>query len=342
MGVKGTGWRAADGDPQWISVNLQTDCAVDSVRLTFEATVDDSVLVPSTGDNPRDRTTGQEVLSSCAVEFVVETSRDHRAWTTVHRTTSGKGGIVEIPLDKPVTARWVRMTVTKRSNANPLGLNGFEVYGSAVGHRPSATGWTDWGTHNHRAPALKAAADGTVPLGSGWALTMDDWADGEGAQLSRPDVDTSRWLPATVPGTVLASLVDQGHLPDPVAGFNNLHIPEALSRHSWRYRRGFELPRALRTGSGRHIWLEFDGVNHTAEIWLNGQKVGGLTYPFARSSHDVTGARVLPTLYSDNYVWLLPDESRTVTLSWAADALPSGRPALRVEGYNVPRTVDRS
>ncbi|MEU2587044.1 glycoside hydrolase family 2 protein [Streptomyces avermitilis] len=56
----------------------------------------------------------------------------------------------------------------------------------------------------------------------------------------------------------------------------------------------------------------------------------------------MTGARVLPTLYSDNYVWLLPDESRTVTLSWAADALPSGRPALRVEGYNVPRTVDRS
>ncbi|MEV7342145.1 discoidin domain-containing protein [Streptomyces sp. NPDC093544] len=288
VGVKGTGWRAADGDPQWISVDLQADCAVDSVRLTFEATADDPVFVPSTGGNPRDRTTGQEILSSCAVEFVVETSRDHHAWTTIHRTTSGKGGVVEITPARPVTARWVRMTVTKRSNANPLGLNGFEVYGSEQGHRPQATGWTDWGTHDHRAPALKAAADGTVPLESGWTLTMDDWAGGEGAELSRPDVDTSRWLPATVPGTVLASLVDQGHLPDPVAGFNNLHIPEALSRHSWWYRRGFELPRGLRTGSGRHIWLEFDGINHTAEVWLNGQKVGGLTYPFARSTHDVT------------------------------------------------------
>ncbi|MFD5074293.1 discoidin domain-containing protein [Streptomyces sp. NPDC058371] len=288
VGVKGTGWRAADGDPQWIAVDLQADCTVDSVRLTFEAKLDDPVFVPSTGGNPRDRTTGQEILSSCAVDFVVETSRDHHAWITVHRTTSGKGGVVEITLDEPVTARWVRMTVTKRSNANPLGLNGFEVYGSAPGHRPSATGWTDWGTHDHRAPALRTAADGTVPLESGWTLTMDDWAGGEGAQLSRPDVDTSRWLPATVPGTVLASLVDQGHLPDPVAGLNNLHIPEALSRHSWWYRRGFALPRGLRTGAGRHVWLEFDGVNHTAEIWLNGQKVGGLTYPFARSSHDVT------------------------------------------------------
>ncbi|MEU3185450.1 discoidin domain-containing protein [Streptomyces sp. NPDC006923] len=288
VGVRGTGWRAADGDPQWISVDLQADCDVDSVRLTFEATADDPVFVPSTGGNPRDSTTGQEVLSSCAVDFVIETSRDHRSWTAVYRTTSGTGGVMEIKLAKPVVARWVRMTVRKRSNANPLGLNGFEVYGKDRGHRPAATGWTDWGTHQHKAPELKVAADGTVPLESGWTLTMDDWAGGEGAELSRPAVDDSRWLPATVPGTVLTSLVDQGHLPDPVAGFNNLHIPEALSRHSWWYRRGFRLPRGLRTGSGRHVWLEFDGVNHKADIWLNGHQVGGLTYPFARSAHDVT------------------------------------------------------
>ncbi len=123
---------------------------------------------------------------------------------------------------------------------------------------------------------------------SGWRLTLDDWADGDGAKLSKTAVDTSSWLPATVPGTVLGSLVDQGKLPDPVAGLNNLHIPEALSRHAWWYKRDFELPHGLRTGSGRRIWLEFDGINHTADIWLNGNHVGGLTYPFARSAHDVT------------------------------------------------------
>ena len=56
---------------------------------------------------------------------------------------------------------------------------------------------------------------------------------------------------------------------------------------------------------------------------------------------DRSGERVLPTLYSDNYFWLLPGESRTVTLSWPAESLPSGRPAVRVEGYNVERTVAR-
>ncbi|MFI1095319.1 discoidin domain-containing protein [Streptomyces sp. NPDC020917] len=288
-GVKGSGWRAGAGDPQWISVDLQGPCAVDAVRLTFEATANDPVFVPSSGGNPRDSTTGQEVLSSCAVDFTVETSLDHTSWTTIHRTTSGTGGVVDIALDTPVPARWVRLTVRKRSNANPLGLNGFEVYGTASGHRPDATGWTDWGTHDHRAPALAVAADGTVPLESGWTLTLDDRAGGDGAALSAAGVDTSGWLPATVPGTVLATLVDQGHLPDPVAGLNNLHVPEALSRHAWWYRRAFALPRGLDTGAGRHVWLELDGVNHQADVWFNGRHAGAVAHPFARAALDVTG-----------------------------------------------------
>ncbi|MDT0466893.1 discoidin domain-containing protein [Streptomyces sp. DSM 41699] len=289
VGVRGTGWRAADGDPQWISVDLQALCEVHSLRLTFEATADDPPYVAAPGGNPRENSTGREILSSCAVDFTVETSLDHKAWTEVYRTGSGTGGVMEIALPKPVTARWVRMTVNKRSNANPLGLNGLQVYGIPRGPRPAVTGWTDWGTHHGTPPALEVAADGTVPVESGWDLTLDDLAGAEGPELSRASVDTSRWLPATVPGTVLTSLVDQGHLPDPVAGLNNLRVPEALSRHAWWYRRQFRLPRQLPTGEGRHIWLEFDGVNHEAEVWLNGGRVGALTHPFARAAFDVTG-----------------------------------------------------
>ncbi|MET7486658.1 discoidin domain-containing protein [Streptomyces sp. NPDC005538] len=287
-GVGGSGWRAVAGDPQWISIDLQAACEVTSIRLTFEADASDPVFTPPTSGNPADGTTGKEIQSSYSVEFVVETSTDHSSWTSVYRTTSGTGGVVTVQPPHPVTARWVRMTSQRRSNPNPLGLNGFEVYGTAKGHRPTATGWTDWGTRSGPAPKLAVAEDGTVAVESGWRLTLDDWAGADGAGLSKPSVDTSGWLPATVPGTVLGSFVDQGKLPDPVAGLNNLHVPEALSRHSWWYKRDFELPRGLRTGAGRRVWLEFDGINHTADIWLNGHHVGGLTYPFARSAHDVT------------------------------------------------------
>jgi glycosyl hydrolase family 2 len=37
------------------------------------------------------------------------------------------------------------------------------------------------------------------------------------------------------------------------------------------------------------VWLEFDGVNHEADVWLDGTNVGTLTYPFARAAFDVTG-----------------------------------------------------
>ncbi|MFE1194018.1 discoidin domain-containing protein [Streptomyces olivaceoviridis] len=287
-GVKGSGWRAEGGDPQWIAVDLQAACEVTRVRLTFEADASDPVYTPPTTGNVHSGTTGEEIQSSFSLVFAVETSVDHESWTTVYSTTSGTGGVVDVPLARPVSARWVRMTSRKRSSPLPLGLNGFEVYGTAKGHRPSATGWTDWGTRHDEAPALTVADDGTVPVESGWRLTMDDWAGADGAGLSKTSVDTSGWLPATVPGTVLGSLVEQGKLPDPVAGLNNLHIPEALSRHSWWYKRDFALPRGLRTGAGRHVWLEFDGVNHKADVWLNGKQVGDLTYPFARAAFDVT------------------------------------------------------
>lgn len=287
-GVKGSGWRAEGGDPQWIAVDLQAACEVTRVRLTFEADASDPVYTPPTTGNVHSGTTGDEIQSSFSLVFVVETSVDHESWTTVYSTTAGTGGVVDVQLPHPVSARWVRMTSRKRSSPLPLGLNGFEVYGTAKGHRPSATGWTDWGTRHDEAPALTVADDGTVPVESGWRLTMDDWAGTDGAGLSKTSVDTSGWLPATVPGTVLGSLVEQGKLPDPVAGLNNLRVPEALSRHSWWYKRDFALPRGLRTGAGRHVWLEFDGVNHKADVWLNGERVGDLTYPFARAAFDVT------------------------------------------------------
>ncbi|MFJ5265307.1 discoidin domain-containing protein [Streptomyces sp. NPDC088387] len=288
-GVRGSGWRAEPGDPQWITIDLQSACEVTWVRLTFEADASDPVFTPPTSGNPASGTTGKEIQSSYALDYVVETSLDKKTWTSVYRTTAGTGGVVDIQLPRPASARWVRMTSRKRSSPLPLGINGFEVYGTPKGHRPSVKGWTDWDTQHGRAPKLTVADDGTVPVESGWRLTMDDWAGADGAGLSKTSFDTSRWLPATVPGTVLGSLVEQGKLPDPVSGLNNLHIPEALSRHSWWYKRDFEVPRSLRTGSGRRVWLEFDGVNHKADVWLNGKRVGDLTYPFARSSYDVTG-----------------------------------------------------
>jgi hypothetical protein len=290
-GVRGSGWRAgAATDPQWIGVDLQAQCTIEGFVVTFEAKPGDPEFTSGGASevNPHAGTTGFEIQSTYPTAFDISVSADGSRYTQVYRTTSGTGAVATITLSTPATGRYVRLTGAARANRNPLGVNGIQVYGTAPG-RAAASGWTDFGVHPAPPPALQVAADGTVPIESGWALTYDARVGtATGATLARTGVDTSAWLPAAVPGTVLAALVEQGKLPDPVRGFNNLLVPEALSRHSWWYRRQFRIPSGFATGGDRRAWLEFDGVNHHAEVWLDGVRVGELTHPFQRARFDVT------------------------------------------------------
>jgi hypothetical protein len=120
----------------------------------------------------------------------------------------------------------------------------------------------------------------------------------------------------------------------------------ALSRNTyWRYR----TPAAMRALNGaKQVGLSASLGRITRsgsrqELTATIRNRGSAVAAMVRLSllDDRGGRRVLPTLYSDNYVWLLPGESQTVTLSWPAGALPSGRPALRVEAYNGPRITAR-
>ena len=47
------------------------------------------------------------------------------------------------------------------------------------------------------------------------------------------------------------------------------------------------------------------------------------------------GAEILPSTWSDNYVSLLPGETRTLTARWRPDDAPGAAPAVAVDGWNV-------
>ncbi len=40
--------------------------------------------------------------------------------------------------------------------------------------------------------------------------------------------------------------------------------------------------------SGRRVWLQLDGINYTADIWVNGKQVGTLAGMFQRGTYDIT------------------------------------------------------
>jgi beta-galactosidase/beta-glucuronidase len=138
-------------------------------------------------------------------------------------------------------------------------------------------------------PAL--AQSGT--RGDTWVL--EDWhlasatklGGLSGSRLSQPAYapDSRSWMLATVPGTVLTTLVNRGVYPDPAYGLNNLAIPESLHQHDWWYRTSFDLPADL---AGKHLRLTFGGINYAAEVWINGSRVGSIRGAFIRGEFDVT------------------------------------------------------
>ena len=116
--------------------------------------------------------------------------------------------------------------------------------------------------------------------GNAWEITSG-WELCEGDKVMTDD-----WYNATVPGTVLRTLVDQGVYPDPYYGLNNLAIPEDLCRKDWWYRCSFELSEDML--SKETLELLFNGINYKADIWFNGQKIGSIAGAFIRGRFDIT------------------------------------------------------
>jgi hypothetical protein len=137
------------------------------------------------------------------------------------------------------------------------------------------------------AEELHAELVGSNPwtLRGGWKLAAAPQVNAGGEEVSRPGFATKDWLAATVPGTVLTTMIDRGVYPDSDYGLNNLAIPESLAHQDYWYRIEFRIPADSR---GRRLTLTFEGVNYAAEVWLNGKKLGGFTGAFLRGRFDVT------------------------------------------------------
>jgi hypothetical protein len=139
--------------------------------------------------------------------------------------------------------------------------------------------------------ALPAAAS-SVPLSpvevsSGWQLQDAAKVSQSGDALSQPGFAAQGWYAATVPGTVLTSLVNDGVYPEPLYGENNRpdKIPESLCRTPYWYRTVFTVPKSY---SHHQAWLNFDGINYAAEIWVNGKQIGTMKGAFIRGTFDIT------------------------------------------------------
>jgi len=163
---------------------------------------------------------------------------------------------------------------------------------------------------------MRAADSSKLPLHEGWKLQSSRKVSGTGEAISSQGYSTGGWYTITVPTTVVAAQVASGEFKDPYFGMNLRQLPgmtypiglnsfsnlpmekDSPYAVSWWYREEFQLPAEY---AGRTVWLNFQGINYRANIWLNGRKladsreVAGAyrTYEFDASTIVKSGTNVL-------------------------------------------------
>lgn len=200
-----------------------------------------------------------------AAEGFLQVSEDAQSWKTIHALDAD-----DIRLTPPAEGRYVRALMTKPATPDGYILSELEVWG--------------WGGVTVEP---KPAAGPPRLSGGAWKLQRDSLVTADGEALSRAGFDDREWLPATVPGTILASYYNAGAVPDPNFGDNQLMISDSFFHADFWYRDEFAAPPAA--GAGKKVWLNFDGVNWKAEVFLNGRKIGRIEGGFTRARFDVTG-----------------------------------------------------
>ena len=131
------------------------------------------------------------------------------------------------------------------------------------------------------------SAPDLTALSSGWQLQDAAKVAAPPEQISQPGFQTTDWYPATVPGTILSSLVNDKVYPEPLYGENNRPevIPDSLCRKDWWYRTNLTVPAGY---AGKKIWLTFEGINYAAEVWVNGARVGTIKGAFTRGIFEIS------------------------------------------------------
>jgi len=150
-----------------------------------------------------------------------------------------------------------------------------------------------------------------LSLNKGWFIKSTTQVKDEGAIVSSEKFKQEKWYSTDVPSTVLSALVKNKVYPDPRVGMNMYLIPDVsdefnakhdFAKYSylenkinpWKdpywFRKEFSLPADYK---GKEIWLNFDGINYRADVWLNGNKIASqneMVGMFRRFKYNITAA----------------------------------------------------
>ncbi len=148
-----------------------------------------------------------------------------------------------------------------------------------------------------------------ILLSGDWIIKSSIQVKEDGEIISTDKFNPKGWYRAKVPTTVLNALIKDSVYQDPWIGLNNYKIPDVsdefnrkydLAKYSyidgstnpWKdpywFRKEFKLPDNFK---GKELWLNFDGINYRADVWLNGHEIADhleMVGMFLRFRYDIT------------------------------------------------------
>ncbi|WP_221420374.1 glycoside hydrolase family 2 protein [Fulvivirga sp. M361] len=150
-------------------------------------------------------------------------------------------------------------------------------------------------------PATLSAQPGTINAhqensqvvrdfsGMRWKMKM--MLPGEGVkqglhQLPPGDIETLVWNAAEVPGDVYTDLWKIGAIEDPYFGRNSVKA-QWVQQYEWWYAIQFNVTEDI---TDQIIRLDFEGVDYSCDVWLNGHHLGSHEGAFSPFSFDVNEA----------------------------------------------------
>lgn len=119
-----------------------------------------------------------------------------------------------------------------------------------------------------------------------WRVQNSMLISDDASKIATSGYDDTKWIPATVPGTILGDYYNFGAVPDPLYGDNMHQISdEFFSGNNFWYRTEVSFPSNL---SAEKLFLHFSGINYHSDIYFNGELLGQIKGAFHRGEFEIT------------------------------------------------------
>jgi Exo-beta-D-glucosaminidase Ig-fold domain/Glycosyl hydrolase 2 galactose-binding domain-like/Glycosyl hydrolases family 2/NedA-like, galactose-binding domain len=239
-------WMSAGTKTEWVYVDLGAKCKFNKVVLYWIRK---------------------------ALQGKIQVSDDAANWRDISSLPADSSEIDSLVFTHKIEARYVRVLMNKVESPYGYFLSELQVFGTG-GPVPA----------EHPEAALQK--NGEMDLSGGnWKLQRESLIKVNGDSLSAKNYNDSNWLTTTVPATILVSYLNDGAVPDPNYGDNQVLISDSYFYSDFWYRDVFVPPMSY---NGKHVFLNFNSINWKADVYLNGQKLGKIEGAFMRGRFDVT------------------------------------------------------